>query len=274
MQAKIKHLPVFSLTSPEPPRHDAPVVTISFRNEQKTYFRQLSICRGRLVGARAVGEWSEAAIVQQAIDSKARMWPWRTWYFSRHGLYSPDSIASNLAMLHHSAVICACSTVTCGELTSAAAKGSKATEALSAQTGAGLRFLQACAGAHFAGAPVVTIQPNTSAGTYFLLAALLPVFFLLPGIPVPQSVLKINTLPTLLHHPLFKQVSGYAVLSLMVLSLLLLVNNRLNLLIFLQYNIWRFIHVAMTAAAGAALLFHANFNVEKGFFRQILLPSC
>jgi nitrite reductase (NADH) large subunit len=276
MQAKIKHLPVFSLSSSYPPGHDAPVVTISYRNEQAVCFRQLNICRGRLVGARAVGEWGEAAIVQQAIDNKARIWPWRRWYFRRYGLFSPDSIASNLALLHHSAVICACGTVTCGELTSAAAKGSKTAEDLSAQTGAGLGC-GTCKPvlAHFAGAPVVTVQPNTSSGAYFfllsLLAALLPVFFLLPGIPVPQSVLEFNTLPTVLHHPFFKQVSGYAVLSLMVFSLLLSVNNRLKLLIFFQHNTWRFIHVAMAAAAGAALLFHANFSVEKGFFRQILL---
>ncbi len=277
IRAKVKHLPVFSLRAAQGKGKEKAVANISFRHPENAFFRQLVLRRGRLVGARAVGEWSEINMVQEAVDNKMRIWPWRKWYFLRYGTFSPDITASNIMHLHQTAVICCCNNVTRGELSVAFSEGNKTVDALSRHTGAG-QSCGSCAPllAQFTGNPedTHTLHSPSSSTRFFLLslfAVLLPIFTALPKIPVPQSVLESRTLSVLTHHSLFQQVSGYTALFFFVLTFVLSVNKRFNLLNFFHYIVWRTVHVFAATIAGAALLLHADFSMGQGFFLHMML---
>ena len=277
IRAKIKHLPVFSLKSAQKKYDKTAVTKFSFCHEENIVFRQIILCRGRIIEAQAIGKWNEINIVQEAIDRNMRIWPWRKWYFLRYGAFSPDIAASNVMHLHRTAVICCCSNVTRGELSTAFSTGNKTAEALSRHTGAG----QSCGScgpllAQFTGSPedAHTLSAPSSGNFFFLLslfAMLLPAFLVLPEIPVPQSVLESKTLSVLLQHRLFQQVSGYTVLCLFLLTFVLSINKRFSLFTFFHYTVWRTIHIAVAALAGTALLLHTNFNTGRGLFLHMLL---
>ncbi|MCI5167150.1 MAG: hypothetical protein D3903_13905 [Candidatus Electrothrix sp. GM3_4] len=277
IRAKIKHLPIFSLKSSQRKCTEQAVTKIHFCHPQNTFFRQLILYRGRLVGARAVGEWSEINIVQEAIDNRMWIWPWRKWYFLRYGTFSPDIAAGNIMNLHQTAIICCCNNVTRAQLSTAVSKGNHTVEELSGQTGAG----QSCGScipllAQIAGTPesACTLNSSSSGFGFFLLsffAILLPIFTAFSGVPVPMSVLEQKTLPVLLQHASFQQFSGYTVLFFLLLTFVLTINKRFNRLNFFHYIIWRTVHVLVAVLAGMALLLHTNFSTGRGFFLQMML---
>jgi nitrite reductase (NADH) large subunit len=277
MQAKIKHLPVFSLTSSRKIKNKNNIVNISFSRQENKRFRQLSIYNGRLVGAKAIGAWNEIPMVQEAIDKQARIWPWRKFYFIRYGCFSPDSAASSLANLQHSSIICSCSSVVHGELRHAVAEGYSTLEELGAQTGAGKN----CGSCIPLLTQITGMSPDTvysspvSGRKLFLLSlvAVLPLILLkLPNIPPPSSVLQKYSLSVVQQNHFFQQASGFTALFFLLFAQTLSINKRLNILNFLQYPIWRILHIVLIAIAGAVLLLHTNFSMGNRFsFNMMVL---
>jgi len=276
-RVKIKHLPVFSLISSEEITDGKAITTLHFRDEEKACYRQLNLHRGRLVGAKAVGQWDEVAMVQAAIDKRARVWPWRRRYFIRQGAWSPDANVIDFASLPESAIICACSNVTWGELSAAMAEGATTTEEL----GMRIHAAQSCGSckpllARLVGAPAK--EDSTSAlldGPWLfllsLITALLPILYALPGFSGPQSVENIEPLRVFLFDGFWRQVSGYLAFGFFVSSLTLSANKRLKVLTFLPYATWLVVHVTLIFLAAASLLVHTNFSLGEQIGTQTML---
>jgi nitrite reductase (NADH) large subunit len=67
----------------------------------------------------------------------------------------------------------------------------------------------------------------------------------------------------------WRQVTGYTVLALILISLALSLNKRLHWLQFAGYNFWRVVHVAILSIAVAALLLHTNLHWGRNFNFQL-----
>ena len=56
-----------------------------YAGASESIYRKLVLHRGRLVGAMAVGGWSQAGRAQEAITRGRRVWFWQLARFRRYG---------------------------------------------------------------------------------------------------------------------------------------------------------------------------------------------
>jgi len=251
----------------------------------ESVYRKLVLRRGRLVGAMAVGDWSETGRVQEAVARERRVWFWQLSRFRRYGRLWPEEEARSVTLWPAGATVCNCTGVTRGALSHAVAAGCRSVESLSATTGAG-RVCGSCCpllsdlvGA--AAAPVV-LPGRRSLVTGSVLALASAALLVALG-PVPYSVtVQGGFKPEILWSDgLWKQVSGYLLLGLALIGLLLSARKRLTRFRFGKFASWRVAHVLLGAATLVVLLVHTglrlghnlNFVLMLSFLKLSLMGS-
>ena len=99
-------------------------------------YRRLVLKRIRLVGAIAVGDWSELSRLQEAIKAKALIFPWQIRRFRSFGLVWPKSEPKNVKDWPRAATVCNCTGVTRGQIGDCIAVGAASLEDVRRDTGA------------------------------------------------------------------------------------------------------------------------------------------
>jgi nitrite reductase (NADH) large subunit len=98
--------------------------------------RRLVLEKGRLIGATAIGEWTETGRVQELIERNARVWRWQQRRFLQTGRIWSGEAALSVTHWPEAAVVCNCVNVRRGALSAACAAGCVTVEQLAARTGA------------------------------------------------------------------------------------------------------------------------------------------
>ena len=106
-----------------------------------------------------------------------------------------------------------------------------------------------------------------SASLAMLLATLLLV---LPSIPISQSVQTLSW-DWLWTDSLARQISGFSILSLTVLSFLLSIRKRFPKLAWLSFDFWRVGHVLLTSLALLTLMVHTGISFGEGINRWLII---
>ena len=228
-------------------------------------YRKLVLRRGRLAGAIAIGTWDEAGRIQEAVTHGRRVWPWQQLRFRRHGRLWPEQEAQRVALWPAAATVCNCAGVTRGALSQALASGCVTLERLSAHTGAG-RVCGSCRPllAELVGAAA---QPVRQRGRGLLTAgsalALLVAILLAAWGPVPyaETVQGGFKPERLWSDGLWKQVSGYTVVGVSVLGLLVSARKRIARVTFGDFAWWRIAHVLVGVTTLAILIAHTGFSL-------------
>jgi nitrite reductase (NADH) large subunit len=248
---------------------------LHFHQPQSDRYRKLTLRRGCLVGAMAVGEWDQLGRVQEGIIQSRRIWPWQRRRFLATGKLWLDTESQNVAQWPASATVCNCTGVTRGELSKLVGEGLTTVEALKKRSGAS----SVCGSCQPLLAQLVgSSEPVKAVRGYRVLifsavvALLVSLAFLLsPPVPFATSADVPWQWDKLWRSSLFKQISGYSVLGLSVLLLSLSLRKRWRRITFFDFPIWRVLHVALGVLGLLALFAHTGLRLGHNLNLYLML---
>lgn len=257
---KVLNLPVFSVGTVT--EEEMPDFRREWRyGEGKTY-RKLVTWRGELVGAVAVGACEDVGRLQEAVMRRRRVWPWQLLRFMRSGTLWPEAELGSVATWPATATVCNCTGVTRGAIGTAIAGGCATVESVSARTGASTvcgscrPLLAQLVGS---AAPAEPVRGSKvllgSAGVALIGAA---VTALVLAAPYSSTVQVPWQWDVLWRDGVWKQTSGFTVLGLSAVGLLLSLRKRLRRFTFGEFPLWRVAHAALGASTLIALAIHTG----------------
>jgi nitrite reductase (NADH) large subunit len=200
--------------------------------------------------------------LQEAVRARRRVMPWQLWRFRRSGTLWPEAEAVSVVHWPSTAIVCNCNGVTRGELGEAMQGGCKSVGELAACT----RASTVCGSCKPLLAELVGhAGPAEPARGWKALAAVAVLAFLfavamllLPGLPYAESVQAGFRLDVLWRDSLYKQISGFSVLGLSVLGLVLSLRKRVTRIRWGGFDFWRVAHVVLGLLALSALYVHTG----------------
>lgn len=249
--------------------------SLEYRDEEHGIYRKLLIHANRLVGVIGIGDWSEARRVQTAVQNRAIIWPWQRFQFTQQGLLWPNDASDQVSDWPADAIICQCTGINRGQIEAACQQG--------ACTIAKVRDLTGASSVCGSCQPLVQDllgQKEVEATRFapFLLfsglfAALFALAFLLfPAIPYPASVQVDWRWDELWRNTLFKQISGFSILGLFVLGLLVSLRKRFKPMAKVgTFDAWRLLHLLTGSLVVVALLAHTGLRLGHGLNFMLML---
>lgn len=228
-------------------------------------YRKLLIRRGHLTGVISIGQWSQISRIQEAVAGNRRIWSWQLRDFTRTGQLWSATGDDSVAAWPETAVICNCTGVTRGQIGKCIASGCNSVAGIAAATNASTvcgsckpLLQQLCAD---------TSRPEPVFGWRALavtagLALLLALLSLLgPDLAYSKSVRVAWQWDVLWRESLFKQISGFTLIGLMLLTLGLSLRKRFSVKVPGRFDVWRIVHTAAGLTALAVLAAHSGFRI-------------
>lgn len=240
------------------------------------HYRQIVTRGGRLVGATAVGPWPELARVREGVLEARRISPWQRWRLRREGRLWRDDGGQDVANWPANAIVCNCMGVSRGKLGDAMATGCRTVTALKKQTGASTvcgscqPLLEELIGAQATG----KVKANPALGLLGFSAAALAVSLLialLPAIGVRDSVQGGFRLDDLWTDGLFKQISGFTLLGLGLVGLLMSARKQLRWFRLGEFARWRLLHAILGVLTLAVLIIHSGLSLGINLNQWLML---
>lgn len=233
---------------------------------------------GRIVGASVIGDWGEIARADDAIAKREKIAHGALSRFARTGRLwharSPSVIEWSAT-----AQVCSCVGVTRGDLCRAQERGCRTVAALSSATGAGsvcgsckplLAQLCGVAGDEITGAtrrPLQWLLWLSAAGFAFALA-----FFALPPIPLgPSAEGPLYELSALWRDSTLKHITGFSLVGVASLTLLLSARKRLRWFRIGAYAWHRVVHASIGVAALGLVVAHTGMHLGHNLNRALML---
>ena len=261
---KVVDFPMFSMGAVVEEEMRSTYKVLTYRGPNNQDYRKLVLHRGRLVGALAVGEWSETGRVQEAVTVGRRIWPWQLWTFRRHGRLWPENTQQDINLWPASVTVCNCTGVTRGTLSNAMAGGCASVESLAQCTGAST----VCGSCKPMLVQLVGAKPepvDVKGGrtlTWLSLLALAAVMAVatLPPVAFPDTVQTALKFDVLWLDGFWKQVSGFTLLGVTGVALLLSLRKRIKRLAFGEYGFWRVAHGVLGVLTVVLLVVHTGLS--------------
>ncbi|MGH1462448.1 MAG: FAD-dependent oxidoreductase [Neptuniibacter sp.] len=264
---------VFSMGDVHDDQPHDPKTFLSFSGAEGNY-RKLAFNRGQLVGAVSIGDWDETPRIQELLTHKRKLKSWQKLRFRLTGnLWG--SASNSPENWPETAVICNCNNVSRGELSSAIEQGCCSMERIAQSTGA----TSTCGSCK----PLVQqmlgneiVQPaepdrNSLLGTSLAVLAALLAFVMVPAMTVSESVQDSLRLDLIWNDGLYKQVTGFTLLGLTILGMLMSLKKRSKVLRVGSFSFWRILHAALASICLIILLVHTGFNAGQSLNQWLLL---
>ena len=238
-----------------------------YSDPEKNVYRKLVIHRGKLVGAIAMGEWQQLSRLQEVVTYRKRVWPWERLRFKRTGNLWSDEISEDVNQWPATATICNCTGVNKGTLCDAVTQGCRTVEQLSQCTGASSvcgtcrpKLVQLLGDASTE-EETVEKKNHTSLIAMSVVALLFTLLTLgLAPIAYPDSVQTGWHISELWLDSFAKQVTGFTLLGLSVIALIVSLRKRIRKFSFGDYFYWRVFHAVLGAITLVVLLLHTGFS--------------
>lgn len=250
---------------------------LSYQN--KGSLKQILLTRNRISGVSLLGSTEDVGRLHTAVLKQQRLSPTQRQRFLNTGSpWKPTS--DDVQCWPATTTICQCTGVTRGQLSAALSSGCTSIESLSKQTGAGT-VCGSCRPllANLCGAK--TAPPTKFARsllwTCLAVASLTILTLIVRPLPLATSVQTFR-LDALWLDSTLKQITGYTLLAIMLLALLLPLRKRLTALAKLgEYSFWRILHTSIGVAVLIALTVHTGFrlgfNLNKVLMLNVLMLS-
>lgn len=272
---KIIGTDVFSMGDVEQLEQRPDITTVAFEAGEGSVYRRLVLKRGRLIGAIALGDWTELSRLQETIKSRGLVYPWQIRRFQRTGLVWPKSEPKSVRDWPRAATVCNCTGVTRGQIGDCIALGAQSLDDVKRDTGASTvcgsckLHIGELLDAPQPREPAKAWKPIAVVSALAALAALLTVF--LPIVPTASKI-EMRNLADLLYLDSFtKQVSGYTLLALSVLAAILSLRKRIKVLGIGEFAGWRVFHIAVGLIALVALAAHTGFRLGNNLNMWLML---
>jgi nitrite reductase (NADH) large subunit len=271
-QLKVVGLPVFSAGEVVEPLGRIRQREYSYRDAQQGSYRKLLVHRGRLLGALAVGECAESRRWLDALQQGRYIGPLMLWRFRRAGRLWPAA-SEQVGQWPATTMVCQCMSVERGRLSACIAAGAKDLTELGRQCGAGT----VCGGCkpllhNLLGDSALRLAERGATGLALgggLAVAAVLAFTQLPALAAPTSVLQAG-LSGLWQDGFWRQVSGFSLLGLALLGLLMSLRKRLPKMPLGAFANWRLLHVALGVLALALLVVHTGLDGGQQLNRWLL----
>ena len=267
-QLKVVDIPVFSMGEVEDVEAISNKQQFIYQDTSRKIYRKLVVKNHRIVGAIAVNEFTELGRIQEKILNKRFIWPWNLKRFVKTGNLWPDENSADINQWPATTVICNCTGVTRGELSSTIATGITTIENLTQKTAA----CSVCGSCR----PLLSqmldsaASPEAAKGAASLFVAgllsalVLLIALALPAIPYAESVQVTWQWDSLWRDNLLKQISGFSLLGLSVVALILSLRKRIKKFSFFTFPVWRIIHVITGSLTVVGLAVHSGYHLGSG----------
>lgn len=264
-QLKVVGLPVFSMGRLAEGESKRIFVEYVFNKPQSGIYRKVIIFKNRLVGSVSVGKWESLHRVQEGITKSRYIWPWQLGRFIKTGDLWPEEVSKHVSDWPAGAVICNCMNVTRGQCSRAIHSGCASIEEIMQKTSAST----VCGSCR----PLLTellggvakaekIRFIKSILVYSLLAGVAAALaFLLPGLHYNQSAQDPILWDFVWRENLAKQISGYSILALTLIGLLVSLRKRWKRFSIFDFPFWRYAHVFIGLFIVFALFAHTGFRL-------------
>lgn len=240
---------------------------IIFEDEAKGIYRKLVMHRGRVLGAIAIGEWQQFARLQEVVTYRKRVWPWQLFRFKKHGDVWGEEITEDVRLWPNSTTVCNCTGITKGRICDAIDSGCHSVEKVSEHTGASSvcgtckpKIIQLLSDVSEQ-TEAVEVPSQTSLITISaiaLLCSLITLFF--APIAFPETVQVAWHISELWLDSFSKQVTGFTLLGLSVIALIVSLRKRIKKFSLGNYSYWRIFHTALGLTTLFVLLLHTGFS--------------
>jgi nitrite reductase (NADH) large subunit len=267
---KVVGLPVFSIGVIAP--EDMPPGARARVHESPQRYSRLVTHRGRLIGALQIGEDSQLGRLQEAVARQRAIRPWHSLRFARTGQLWADEEQQHVIAWPENAIVCNCIGVTRGQLTSAIASGCASTGALMEKTGAST-VCGTCKPllAQMLGIALAPVESASTLRLWATIALALTLTFIFPWtIPYATTVRADVSWDWLWREGFYKQLSGYSLLGMTALALIMSPRKRMTAFTAGRFSAWRSMHVVVGALALIALLVHTGGRVGSNLNRLLL----
>jgi len=240
-----------------------------YKDNEKGIYRKVLVHRNRLAGAIGIGEWNETVRLQTAIGSQQFVWPWQIMRFLRTGLLWPEEDTQGIAAWPAGTVVCQCTGVTRGKISEAVVLGACCSEDVTKATGASSvcgsckPLVEDLLGSGAERKPVSFFRTLLTLTLIALIATAITIA--MPAIPYADSVQAAWQPDILWRDGLFKQITGFSILGLFAIGLLVSLRKRVKRFAKTgKYDYWRLGHLALGLLAIAALAAHTGLRTGHG----------
>jgi len=265
--AKLKLLGV-DVTSLGVPIGDIPFATTTSATSEEgpdQTYRKLIMHKRQLVGAVAVGPWDEIGRVQQTIAAGRRIWPWNLARFELTGKIWKTPETQSVASWPDNATVCSCLKISRGTLSQAKSEGCATVEALACATGAST----VCGSCRPLLADLVDSQVEPSpkirpglAIAALVAAAFLSLWLIVGKVPFADSVTHVmHQVDFIWRDSFWKQVTGYTLVAIATLGLVLPLRKRLKRFTLGSYGFWRTAHAVVGTLTIIGLIVHTGMHM-------------
>jgi nitrite reductase (NADH) large subunit len=233
-----------------------------WHSRDQNIYRKLVVRRGRCVGVISIGRWPALPRVQDFVNRRRRVLQRHIRCFQETGfIWSPKG-QPEVVHWPATATVCNCTGVTRGDLSSAIASGCNSLQLLADATrastvcGSCKPLLSELLGTH----ATVVATPGYRALLAVSLLTLLTLVLANAAGPVPyaQSFDVAWHWDEIWRNSRFKQISGYTVLGLSVLGLVMSLRKRIPRFSTGGFPWWRLMHVVLGVTALIVLLAHTG----------------
>ena len=237
--------------------------------ESEQTYRKLILHKRQVVGALAVGPWEEIDRVQQAIAAGRRIWPWNQARFESTGRLWKTPITQSVASWPETATVCSCLRINRGTLTEAKMAGCNTVDALACQTGASTvcgscrPLLADLMDAPADAVPQSAIKSRPGLTIAAVVGALLLACWLVIGkVPFADSVTSsLHRVDFIWRDDFWKQVTGYTLVGIATLGMLLPLRKRVSWFSFGEYGFWRTMHAVIGSLTLIGLIVHTGMHM-------------
>lgn len=257
---KVVGLPVFSMGDVD----ESTRTYTQYVYQKDGIYRRLNVYRGQLLGVIAIGEWTALIQLKEHVKKGKLLFPWHLKRFTDTGeLWESDSL-EQVNLWPAEATICSCNGLSRGYLSKEIENGCRTVQTLAEKTGAstvcgsckpllvnmlGQKEIE----------PVRAWKPLWYGSALFFVMCVIA--YLFPAVPYNSTVQVPWRWDMLWTESLFKQVSGFTLLGMTVLVLILSLRKRMNWFSLGDFPIWRLLHALLGGSAIFVLLVHTGFRL-------------
>lgn len=246
---------------------------ISFRQKKQGIYRKIVVHKGRVIGAVGYGHWPEFTRVQELYQSKRTLWLWQLVWFWLTGRLWLFQGADDVKKWPAAAIVCQCNQVTQGELLQARAKGCESVEQLCTQTRAGTT----CGSCKPLLAQLVgSVQEKLAHWQWLMALSLIAVCTVIAVVVIPQAqvseTVQVNNIfESIWNDQYWKQVTGFSLLSMVAIGMLMSLRKRLNWSWIGSFSGWRLAHLFLGAISALLIIFHTGFHFGDNLNRLLMI---
>lgn len=230
-------------------------------------YRALNLSpKGELLGALGVGEWAESTRLQTLYNKGGVIQEKEREYFVKEGVLSENSGEDSVIHWADNSLVCNCMSVTKGDIIACFKTCGKDPDAIAKETscsevcGSCRPLLEELCGAE-------TLTPNKPVGVkslmVFSIIAALGVLAILisPPAPIADSVESwYYKVDKLWRSSVVKQITGYTMMGVFLLGLLISLRKRFKWFRFGHFNNWRVFHSIFGVVSLVTLFAHTGFH--------------